>query len=122
MPREFLVDRKKRCLFIRVFGSVTNDESKKALQRVRQLCQKNNLHRVLIDHRAVEALPETQELFDLAQQFVESLGRMIRFAVIQASGQVLADEGFFETVVLNRGGQLRLFTERSEAEAWLNET
>jgi hypothetical protein len=121
MPRQFLVNQKKGCLFIRVYGSVSRNTVENAFQRVKQLCQENNLHRVLIDHSAVEALPNTPELFYLAQQFVESMGRTIRFAVIQASGHILEDQSFFETVIHNRGGQIRLFTDKAEAEAWLNE-
>jgi hypothetical protein len=121
MPREFSVNKKKKHLFLRVFGSVSRDAVEKAFQRVKQLCQENNLHRVLIDHHAVEALPNTPELFNLAQLFVESMNRKIHFAVIQASGKILEDERFFETVIHNRGGQFRLFTDRADAEAWLNE-
>jgi hypothetical protein len=119
MPREYSVNKKKKNLFIRIFGSVSHDDGEESFQRVKQLCQEHKLHRVLIDYREVEALPDTHELFNLGQRFAEIMDRTIRFAVIQASGQILKDEHFFETVVRNRGCEFRLFTERADAEAWL---
>lgn len=74
--------------------------------------------KVLCDERELDYALSTTETFDLACGLAQRAPALGRVAIVCKADQV-ADGRFFETVAVNRGLLVRVFTSIEEAETWL---
>ena len=80
------------------------------------LCRQKNCKKVLMDIREVTGKINTWDRFRLAQASLQNFGRDLRLVVVYREEEV---NGFFEDVVVNRGGNYRIFTDLVPACRWL---
>ncbi len=76
--------------------------------------------RIFCDERACTYALPTMDLFQMAQFITESAPHVWRAAIVVADHQ-MDDAKFFETVSVNRGLTLRVFTDTEAAKDWLCE-
>jgi hypothetical protein len=84
-------------------------------------CAAAGFDRLLIDVRAMRGRLDTFETFDIAGRQIpaqEGIRGIVRAAVLDRS-ENLARIGFFETVAVNRGLNLRAFDDEERALGWL---
>lgn len=100
---------------ITVTGDNTFAEMKEIMTAIRNLAEENNRKKILID--AVNT-PDVQSMqrFQIGEMGIEIIGRHYKIAVI--FNRELIDK-FMETVVVNRGGQIRVVGSEPEALDWL---
>jgi hypothetical protein len=94
--------------------------AKRAVDEMVNTCMKRNCTRVLFDCRRMTGPLSTMDRFDVAQYGSEKIERSIRIAMLGREDQVLPDK-FFENVAVNRGMDLKLFTDIDEAVGWLKQ-
>jgi hypothetical protein len=81
-----------------------------------ELCRQNKCKKVLMDIRGVTGKISTLDRFKLAQSALQHYGRDMQVVVVYRAEEV---DGFFENVVVNRGGNFRIFTDLASACKWL---
>ena len=81
-----------------------------------ELCRKEKCNKVLMDIRGVTGTIGTWDRFRLAQSALQYYNRDVQMAIIYRVEEV---NGFFENVVVNRGGNFRIFTDLAPACEWL---
>ncbi len=91
-------------------------------EEVLETALKKGIHRVLLDAREITGKPPTiLERFELGEAFTGFIRRkdaQIKCAFVGKHPMVDKDK-FGETVVANRGGLLKVFTDIKEAAEWL---
>jgi hypothetical protein len=90
-----------------------------ALSYIKQsagLCIQNKCHQALMDLRGVTGKITTWDQFRLAQASLSNFGRILQLAIVYREDEV---DGFFEDVIVNRGGNFRIFTDLVSACRWL---
>ncbi len=80
--------------------------------------QEHHCRRVLCDESQLEYLVGTMVTFEAAEFIADLAPLLVRIAIV-CQEHSLDDASFFETVVFNRGLQLRFFTSVPQARAWL---
>ena len=80
------------------------------------LCLLNHCKTALMDIRGVTGKISTWDRFKLAQASLNHFGRNMRLVVVYREEEI---SGFFEDVIVNRGGYFRIFTELKTACDWL---
>ena len=108
---------KDKYLLVEASGCRTPEAMEQAQRELGDYCKRNPHPSVLVDARALTGNLTTMEIFDMGAR-LESLGwlRSQRFAIVVSPEHA---DPFAETVAVNRGFILRLFTDYQEAEAWL---
>ena len=107
---------------LRYVGKVTADEFRETAGTGLNLAKENNTKLFLIDESRWEGDVSVSDMYDLIK-FFDELGfeRGGRDAIIlplsSTSGEDIAR--FCETICLNRGWKIKLFTDRQEAIDWL---
>lgn len=81
-------------------------------------CRKNQCKYILCDERRLHYNLSTSETFDLGEYYTSYAPSVVRVAIV-CSRENLEEASFFETVAVNRGLQIRVFTDMEEAENWL---
>ena len=103
-------------------GRVTADEFKEATIKAIGLAKDNNTNLFLIDDSEYEGGASLFGLFELPDLHVEmEADRSSRAALILPSSGTVASEDarFYETLCLNRGWQVKVFSKRQDAIDWL---
>jgi hypothetical protein len=80
------------------------------------LCNQEKCNKALMDIRGVTGKISTWDRFRLAQIVLRHYGRNIQLVVVYREEEV---DGFVENVVVNRGGNYRIFTDLAPACRWL---
>jgi hypothetical protein len=80
------------------------------------LCYRNYWNTVMNDRSGVTGKISTWDRFKLAQAFLNHFGRNLQKVVVYREEEIT---GFFEDVVVNRGGNFRIFTQLKTACDWL---
>jgi hypothetical protein len=80
------------------------------------LCRRNKCKKALMDIRGVTGKISTWERFKLAQSALKYYGWDLQVVVVYRAEEV---DGFVENVVVNRGGNFRIFTNLPSACKWL---
>ena len=115
----------KKNEYLYLVGEGTEDglkENQQIHRMILDLCREHNRRRVLIDDRNVVYTASTISIFDLAKYYVEvGVPHCIKRAAVVVNPAYDETNDFFETVVRNRGVNLRIFYDYEEAEAWLVE-
>jgi hypothetical protein len=108
-------------LFVTASGQDDGPEEVMAYaQAVIQLGIKHGVRRVLCDERNLQYRLGTLGIFDAAEYVAKIAPRIARAALVCAPGSA-KDGRFWETVVVNRGLQVRVETDYDKALSWLKE-
>lgn len=119
----YRTERKNEYLYL--VGEGVEDglkENQQIHRMILDLCREHHCRRVLIDDRNVVYTASIISIFDLAKYYVEmGVPRCINRAAVVVNPVYEETNSFFETVVRNRGVNLRIFYDYEEAEVWLLE-
>jgi len=99
-------------------GVVNIDECLETKSQMCAMCEKHGPLTVLVDIRKTECGMSTSRIYEFASTIEHPLGASI--ALLSRPNDT--DARFFETVALNNGVPIKLFTEYSEALAFLTES
>ena len=117
MPEKVTLDEDLGIVRIESYGGVTVDDMKASLASALSIHRERRLTKGLVDATRVTSYPSTLPIYDFGSEAAELL-RGFRIAIAAPPGE-LVDPTFFETVVGNRGGTVRVFDSTDAALAWL---
>ena len=100
---------------LRLEGVVNFEEFVETRRRVHDIYEQHGPLKTLIDMREMEFGMSTSSIYEFASTVKHPIGANI--ALVSRPKDV--DTRFFETVALNKGVQIKLFTDYSEALAYL---
>ncbi len=110
-----------KCLFLTCEGISSLDEMTAAWKEVRDELAEKRLNRVLVDVTALQSIPTTAKLFDLAKLFWhDGLPGFGRIALVVRWDQSRLAK-LLEMLVRNFGLHLTVFVSEEKAEAWVLE-
>lgn len=121
MPYSVTHSSEQKLIHIRNIGKLTPDDYRAGAREALRLSLEHGVLRCLIDNSALHNQVGTTDLYTLPE-FYESIGipKTIKAAVLVSEQTPRIDDiAFFETVCRNRGYDVKLFTSRDEALAWL---
>jgi len=103
-----------------VTGVVDLKASRELLKGLVEICEKENLDRILIDGREASSSASTVDVWTLANDLgTLGLSREYRVAVLNRPKDDFDRMAFLELCATNRGYQLRAFRDFEEAFTWL---
>jgi hypothetical protein len=108
----------KHVLLIKTWGIHSPKESDGLVKEVNAMKLDPDQTKILIDHRDAIIKFKTMEIFNLPQSYRQSeLSQRFRVALVFK--QISSDEQFYETVCVNRGYKISVFTDYDKAMNWL---
>lgn len=118
MSREFTYLEEHDTVLVRTSGRYQLERETATLENALSLLQENNSLRCLFDHRATEVVAPTIGSYNRPELYA-SLGftRKVRMAHLFTA--LTDDLKFYETVCVNRGWDVKVFTDYSAALDWL---
>jgi hypothetical protein len=117
MPETVTLDEDLGIVRIESYGDVTAEDLKATLASALRIHQERGFTRGFVDATKVTSYPSTFSIHDFGLQAVESISR-IKVAIAAPTGK-LNDPVFFETVLRNRGINIRVFDSPEAALGWL---
>lgn len=119
MPELVSLSEDKSYIIVKSFGNVEKGNPIESLKEVLKLHDELGINRVLVDVREIENVPKIFDIFSFGEKLADSTRKIaIRFAVLVGNKKTESSV-FVETVVLNRGGTLRVFKDNESALEWL---
>ena len=95
---------------------VTLNEQPAMLMELSSVCKEAGCRRVLIVGPKTKVNLSTFDILDLGQQIAKL---DLRIAIVESHDASVEDVKFLENAVWNRGGYIRFFDSKMEAEYWL---
>ena len=117
MPETVTFDEDLGIVRIVSHGDITVQDLTTSLASALKIHQQKGTTRGFVDATGVTSYPSSFNIHDFGTQAVSSL-KTIRVAIAVPPGLFNAP-GIFETVVRNRGANLRIFDSTAAALAWL---
>jgi hypothetical protein len=100
-------------------GKITENDLHNSRMLVREICRQRGLNKILVDATGQTNSLPTMAAFVHARILAEDdFFRKAKHAII-VSEQTNKDLHFLETAAYNRGGRVRLFSNREKALSWL---
>jgi hypothetical protein len=100
------------------YGEFTISELENSKIDGNEVLSRNGWHRVLVDVTTAHAYPATVDYFDFASGLTQDAPGNIRLALVVKEERKEIGK-FFENVAVNRGLDVRCFTDRDEGLKWL---
>lgn len=119
MPLEY--EEKGGILHVCAIGKRTREAIIRFVPDIYAACAEKKLSKVLLDIRGLEGRLPIREDYDIPSRFfptVRNLNVINRAALVDLK-EFERDDAFFETVAVNRGFNLRIFSNSDEALQWL---
>jgi hypothetical protein len=112
-----------RCIELLYVGEVTDDDVRAGLAEGTRLAQEHHVWHVLTDTSELTSDPSVFALYDVAASVAAAgVAGIYREAVVAPrETPTLTSTRFYEDAMVNRSLTVRVFTDRAEAEAWLDE-
>jgi len=111
----------ERIIRVRLSGPQTLADYRKQTEEVLRLAQSKNVNLILVDDQRAQNMASTLELFAMPAMY-EELGapRSARVAIVMPhNSPSAADIRFYETVCVNRGFNVKIFSTEPTALEWL---
>lgn len=116
MPYELKVNEESGILELKSYGPVSGEEITESMIEIQHLSEETGIRLLFVDSREVDKMPNTIDLFELTSRFP----RFLKMAIlVPADSELMETYKFGETVGVNRGIPLRVFTSASDAIEWL---
>ena len=119
-PDMMSIHNKGSYLLIEFFGEFSVEAGKQCVDRMMEACLKQRQSRVLLDCRRMTGSMTVISRFQVAEYGAFSLDFLNRFALVNRD-DVLLPDNFVENVAINRGMDMKIFTDFDAAEQWLTE-
>jgi len=116
MPDTLKVDNEKEIIEIRSYGTLTKVDMEKSIEGLMELKRKHGIDKVLIDTTKLDSVPNTIEIFETMANFPHGFKVAI---IIDKNKAIASDIRFGETVAMNRGKNIKVFSNNSSAINWL---
>ena len=116
MPDEVRVNESKGIIEVVSSGDLTKQDMERTKAKLQSVLAENAFYRVLIDTTRLHAVPKTFEIFEAWSTHSRSFKIAL---LIMASSAIAKDVAFAETVGVNRGQVVKLFSDKEEALRWL---
>jgi hypothetical protein len=123
MPYEIDYLEDEKIVTIKNRGEILFEDLLEQTKEALELARRKNATLFLSDNILLENKAKTFEIYELPKIYDElGASRNNKLAVlIRKGGHTTKDARFFETICLNRGWNVRLFTSYDDAKAWLKE-
>ena len=113
--------KKPNYLYVKVKGKRSVDSIKEATKQIAEKCDKLKCESALVDIREFKERINFSEIFELV---AENLPKIInhkinKVAIVDMEGYNF-NKQFFENVAINRGHNVKIFTDMNEAIQWLS--
>jgi hypothetical protein len=118
MPEHVSIDKENGVILIDSSGHVEIKDLLESLETIVKLNKQLGLTRVVVDTSTLKKLPVLYQLHSFASE-IASRTRGMKHAIV-VSELSPEDIRFMETVALNRGARIQIFTSRDDALLWLN--
>lgn len=105
-------------LHIKFTGPFSLAAAKSSVDAMFDACAAEDCSKVLFDCRAMTGEISTMNRFEIAQYGSMSLTHVGKIAMLGREDQILPDK-FFENVAVNRGQNLKVFSDEDKAFEWL---
>jgi len=105
-------------LLVEFFGEFSAAAGKQCVDSMVAACEQHGRARVLLDCRRMTGNMPITARFEVAEYGASKRDRLRRFALLGREDMVLPDN-FVENVAVNRGMNMKIFTDFDQAEAWL---
>jgi hypothetical protein len=119
MPEEVSVLADLGIIQIDSYGDVTEGDLLVSMAEILAIQKKRGLSRIFVDASRGTSLPNTLPLHQFGSMLSKD-AMTLKFALL-VNNQVRKDVHFLETVMRNRGMEVKMFDSREEAMAWLRE-
>ncbi|MBL1143031.1 MAG: STAS/SEC14 domain-containing protein [Proteobacteria bacterium] len=119
MPEKVSVREGIQIIQVESYGDITTTDLQGSLNAVLKIRQDRGLTRVLVDATKETSFPSIVPVFEFGSELAEAV-RGVTFAIATAP-EMRHKMEFLETVVLNRGGYVKVFDSVDAALAWLTE-
>lgn len=101
-------------------GEFNLETGKQCINAMVEVCSQSQISKALLDCRKMAGEIEIMESFMVAKYGVRMIGSISKFAIVGREDQMFPDN-FVENVAVNRGVNLKLFTDLERAVDWLKE-
>ena len=117
MEEDLRISKKPGFLHVQGSGTISPSSMQHFLSRVPDAARDADTQKVLVDARVTQGSLSIMERFEYATRLAEHFrGLKVAFVLHES----LQDPGLFgESVAINRGGNIRVFTNLEEACEWL---
>jgi hypothetical protein len=116
MSYDMSVNRENGYILIHLYDELTKADIEAALEKILIIRQQKKINKILCNACKLQVPPGTMTVFDTATRFAGEPFSRMKLAIVRKS----IPEGmhFFETVVTNRSGIVKVFDNEEEANKW----
>jgi hypothetical protein len=118
-PDPISANDKGTYLLVEFFGEFGVDAGKQCVDRMVEACVEHKRSKVLLDCRRMTGYMPTFDRFEVAKYGAIKGRQLMRLALLNRE-DVLLPDNFVENVAVNRGMDMKIFTDFIEAEHWLS--
>jgi hypothetical protein len=108
-------------LLVEFFGKFSVEAGKQCVDRMAEACVKHGRPKVLLDCRRMTGVMSVLHRFQVAEYGATKASQLGRLALLNRKDVVLPDN-FVENVAVNRGMNMKIFTDFDEAVLWLSQS
>ena len=119
-PEPLSIVDKDSYLLVEFFGEFSVEAGKKCVDRMTEACEEHDRSSVLLDCRRMTGEMSVMARFQVTEYGATKRLQIRRIALLNRE-EVLLPDNFVENVAVNRGMNLRSFTEFDEAEFWITD-
>jgi len=113
------IDDKGTYLLVEFFGEFGVEAGKRCVDRMVEACVTHKRSKVLLDCRRMTGNMPVLDRFQVAEYGATRGRQFMRLALLNRENVLLPDN-FVENVAVNRGMDMKIFTDYNEAERWLS--
>ena len=120
MPYTIDYNQEDDCIMVKVVGELDLSMLGRMAGDVAKIVQKQGCRRILNDMRDAKPIKSTIDIYDMPEMARKSGVKQVckrALVVLEATD----DFHFLETVFINQGHQVKMFTDLDAAKAWLYE-
>ena len=118
MIKNLRIIQKKGYILFGFSGEFSQEAGKQVIDAMVEACTQAQISRALLDCRNMTGEIQILESFMVAKYGIKMIGSISKFALVGRQDQMFPDD-FVENVAVNRGINLKLFTDAEEAVNWL---
>jgi len=107
-------------LLVEFFGEFSVEAGKQCVDRMVEACEEHERSRVLLDCRRMTGEMPVMARFQVAEYGTTKRLQIKRIALLNRE-EVMLPDNFVENVAVNRGMNLKAFTDFDEAQLWIND-
>ena len=118
MIKDLRIVQREGYLLFDFTGEFSQEAGKQCIDAMVEVCTQAQISRALLDCRNMTGEIQILESFMVAEYGVKMIGSISKFALVGREDQMFPDN-FVENVAVNRGINLKLFTDIEKAVNWL---